>query len=333
MRTHGGLTSGGRPRKTSEGLAGERVVVSLGGNAIVRRGEAGTIEEQFVNAASASAYVAELVGNGASVVITHGNGPIVGNLVIQNESAQNAVPPMPLYICDADSVGAIGFVIQQTLYNRLHRIHKIKEVATVVTQVVVDPADPAFLDPSKPVGPFYTASEAAELAGSRGWIMKEDSLRGLRRVVPSPRPRRIVEAGVISKLAASGVVVIAAGGGGVPVVEDEEGMLRGIDAVVDKDLSTALLAVEIGARRIINLTQIDKVYLDYGKPGEKGLPEMSLEEARRYLAEGHFAPGSMGPKIEGAIEFLEGGGEEVIITTPELIKDALDGKAGTKVIP
>lgn len=312
---------------------GEKIVVSLGGNAIVRRGEAGTIEEQFENAASACAHVAELVSGGASVIITHGNGPVVGNLVIQNESAKNAVPPMPLYICDADSVGAIGFVIQQTLYNRLHRIHRIKEVAAVVTQVVVDPADPAFLDPSKPVGPFYSKEEAAALAKSKGWVMKEDSLRGLRRVVPSPKPRRIVEAGVIAKLAEAGVVVIAAGGGGVPVAEDADGMLKGIDAVIDKDLSTALLAVETGAKRIINLTQTAMVYLNYGKRGEKGLPEMSLEEAKRYLSEGHFAPGSMGPKIEGAIEFLEGGGEEVVITTPELVGEALKGRAGTRVRP
>ncbi len=311
----------------------EKIVVSLGGNAIVRRGGTGTIEEQFENARAACAYVAELVSGGASVIITHGNGPVVGNLVIQNESAKNAVPPMPLYICDADSVGAIGFVIQQTLYNRLHKIHRIKEVVTVVTQVVVDPEDPAFLDPSKPVGPFYTREEAVSLSASNGWVMKEDSLRGFRRVVPSPRPRRIVEAGVIAKLAEAGVVVIAAGGGGVPVVEDEDGMLRGIDAVIDKDLSTALLAVETKARRIINLTQTEMVYLNYGRPGETGLPQMRVAEAKRYLSEGHFAPGSMGPKIEGAIEFLERGGEEVIITTPELIGEALGGRAGTRILP
>lgn len=310
---------------------GEKIVVSLGGNAIVRRGRLGTIYEQFENAETACAFVAGLVQGGASVIITHGNGPVVGNLIIQNESASNTVPAMPLYICDADSAGAIGFVIQQTLYNRLHRIHRIKEVATLVTQVVVDAKDPAFLDPEKPVGPYYSAQDAGHLAGTRGWVMKEQSLGGFRRVVPSPKPLRIVEAGVIEKLAASGVVVIAAGSGGVPVTEDAEGLLSGIDAVIDKDLTTAILAVETRAKRIISLTQTDMVYLNFGKEDQKGVSELSLNEARRYLAEGHFAPGSMGPKIEGAIRFLEGGGEDVIITTPELLDAALQGRAGTRV--
>ncbi|MBI5587404.1 MAG: carbamate kinase [Deltaproteobacteria bacterium] len=309
----------------------EKIVVSLGGNAIVRRGGSGTIEEQFANAGAACACVARIASGGSSVIITHGNGPIVGNLVIQNESAKNTVPPMPLYICDADSEGAIGFVIQQTLYNRLHKIHRIKEVVAVVTQVVVNPKDAAFGDPSKPVGPFYSKEEAEILSVSKGWAMKEDSFRGYRRVVPSPRPMRIVEAGVIGRLAEEGVVVIAAGGGGVPVVEDGEGMLSGIDAVVDKDLSTAILAVETKAKLIINLTQTDMVYLNFGKPGERGIPDMGIDEARRYLAEGHFAPGSMRPKIEGAVEFLENGGDEVIITTPELVEEALGGRAGTRI--
>lgn len=311
----------------------ETVVVSLGGNAIVRRSGTGTIEEQFENAQAACAYVAEVASGGIGVIITHGNGPVVGNLVIQNELSANTVPPMPLYICDADSEGSIGFVLQQTLYNRLHKIHRIREVATIVTQVVVDPGDRAFLDPSKPVGPFYTKDEASSLSASKGWMMKEDSLRGYRRVVPSPRPLRIIEAGVVRRLASEGVVVIAAGGGGVPVAEDSEGMLKGIDAVVDKDLATARLALETGAERIINLTQIDMVYLDFGKKEQRGVPEMTLREAKKYLEAGHFAPGSMGPKIEGAIEFMEGGGKEVIITAPELVNDAMAGRAGTRIHP
>lgn len=309
----------------------ERIIVSLGGNAIVRRGERGTVEEQFENARAACGYIAAMARGGRSIIITHGNGPIVGNLVIQNESAKNVVPPMPLYICDADSEGGIGFMIQQTLYNQLHRIHNIKDVVTIVTQVVVDRADPAFTDPSKPVGPFYTVKEAETLARTMGWIMKEDSHRGFRRVVPSPKPEKIIESQVIERLASSGVIVIAAGGGGVPVVELDDGTLAGIDAVIDKDRATALLAKETRAEVFINLTQIDRVYINFGKPAQKGLPELSMDEARKYLEAGEFAPGSMGPKIEAAIEFLEGGGKEVIITSPELVEEAVSGCAGTRI--
>ncbi|MBI1912445.1 MAG: carbamate kinase [Deltaproteobacteria bacterium] len=310
----------------------EKIIISLGGNAIVRRGEKGTIEEQFENARIACGYIANLVKAGHSIIITHGNGPIVGNIVIQNETAKNITPPMPLYICDADSEGGIGFVIQQSLYNRLHKTHNIKDVITVVTQVVVDASDPAFKQPAKPVGPFYSKEEAKTLISEKGWIMAEDSNRGYRRVVPSPKPKRVVEADAIGRLAAQGIIVIAAGGGGVPVIEiDEEGTLAGIDAVIDKDLATSLLARQVKAERFINLTQIDRVYLNFGKPDQTGLSELSVEDARKYMNAGQFAAGSMGPKIEAAIEFLEGGGKEVIITTPELIEEAMQGRAGTRI--
>lgn len=310
----------------------ERVIVSIGGNAIIRRGGRGTIEEQFENLASASRFIGMLVKGGKSVIITHGNGPMVGNIVLRNEAAGNKVPPMPLYICDADSEGGVGFMIQQSLYNHLRKIHNIKEVVTVVTQVVVDSLDPAFGSPTKPLGPYYTQEEANKLAKSRGWDMAEDSNRGFRRVVPSPAPKRIVEAPVIKRLADSGVVVIAAGGGGVPVVEHADKTLSGVDAVVDKDLATALLAREVMAERFVNLTQIDMVYLNFGRPGQKGVPEMDVAAARKHLEAGEFAPGSMAPKIKAAIEFLEGGGREVIITTPELAEEAWRGKAGTRVV-
>lgn len=309
------------------------IIVSLGGNALIRRGQKGTVEEQFENAQEACALIASLSADKRPIVVTHGNGPVVGNLVIRNEAARDVLPVMPLFISDADSEGGIGFIVQQSIHNHLRRLSSNKDVAAIVTQVVVDPADGAFQNPEKPIGPFYTEEEARSLMKQRGWVMKEDSHRGFRRVVPSPRPKKIIEAAVIARLASSGVIVIAAGGGGVPVVETGDGMLKGIDAVVDKDLSTALLGREIGARLFIDLTSVEAVCLDYGGPKEKPISKMRAAEAMRYLDEGHFAEGSMGPKIEAAIEFLRGGGSEVIITTPQLAMEALSGRAGTRIIP
>jgi carbamate kinase len=305
-------------------------VISLGGNALIRRGEKGTIEEQFDHTEACMKHISKMVKQGTSVVITHGNGPIVGNIVIRNESARNTVPPMPLYICDADAEGGIGFMIQQTLYNQLRRIDAVRDVVTVITQVVVDRDDPAFLRPTKPIGPFYSAEEADILATTKGWKLMEDSGRGYRRVVPSPRPVRIIETNVIKRLVLDGVIVIAAGGGGVPVVETGK-ELRGLDAVIDKDLTTSLLARDIGAERIINLTMVDMVYINFGKEDRRGLRAATLEEIRKYREEGHFPPGSMGPKIDAAIEFLEAGGREVLITSPELIVEAEEGRAGTRI--
>lgn len=308
-------------------------IISLGGNAIIRRGEAGTIEEQFANTRACTRQVSRMIKEGLKVVITHGNGPVVGNIVLRGEAAKEMIPPMPLYIADADSEGGIGFMIQQTLYNHLRRIDEVKDVVTVITQVVVSESDTAFTDPTKPIGPHYLKGEAEELQATRGWKMVEDSGRGYRRVVPSPRPLRIVEQAVIKSLALEGVVVIAVGGGGVPVVESPQGDLQGVNAVIDKDLSTSVLAREIGAKCIVNLTEVEMVYLDFGKIDQRGLRDVSLEEMKAYAAQGHFPPGSMGPKIEAAIEFLEAGGEEVIITLPELIEEALEGRAGTRIRP
>ncbi len=306
-------------------------VVSLGGNALIRRGEEGTIEEQFAHTRACTSQLSRMVRDGFRIVITHGNGPIVGNIVIRNEAAKNTVPPMPLYICDADSEGGIGYMIQQTLYNSLRGIREVRGVVTVITQVVVDKKDRAFEIPSKPIGPFYTEDEAAELEKSRGWILREDSGRGYRRVVPSPRPKKIIETEVIRQLTQSGVITIAAGGGGVPVVELASGDLQGVDAVVDKDLASSLLAMDLGAECFINLTQVDNVYLDYGRAGQRALRDVGLEEISAYYEQGHFPPGSMGPKIEAAIEFLRAGGKEVIITTPELVGEAMQGRAGTRL--
>ncbi len=314
--------------------AGEKsgiCVVSLGGNALIRRGERGTIEEQFDHARLSMKQIATMAGEGSRIVITHGNGPIVGNILLRNEAAKNTVPPMPLFICDADSEGGIGFMLQQTVYNHLKHCRCAGEVVTLITQVVVDRDDEAFHNPTKPVGPYYSAEEARVVSEEKGWKFVEDSGRGYRRVVPSPKPRKIVEGSVIKKLCALGVVVIAAGGGGVPVIESDNGDLRGVDAVIDKDLSTSLLARQIGAERIINLTQVDMVYLNYGAPDRLGLKEVGLAAIKNYLAQGHFPPGSMGPKIEAAVEFLEAGGKDVIITSPERMEDALRGREGTRI--
>ncbi len=311
----------------------KRTIVSLGGNVIIRRNDAGTIEEQFRNTQTACRYMARLAEGGERIVITHGNGPVVGNILIRNEAASDEVPPMPLYICDADSEGGIGFMIQQTLYNELVKTGKVKDVVTVVTQVVVERNDPAFTNPTKPVGPYYTREQAAALSAEKGWEMAEDSGRGWRRLVPSPRPVRVVEAGVIRMNSDMGVMVIAAGGGGIPVIEGCDGTLSGVDAVIDKDLATSTLALEIGAERFINLTQIECVYLDFGKPSQRPIERMTVAEAKRYLDEGHFLTGSMAPKIEAAIEFLQGGGSEVVITTPELVEEAASGRAGTRIYP
>ncbi len=323
------MSSKGRP-------AGGSFVVSIGGNALVRRGSTGEIEEQLAETESSCAAIASLLATGARVVITHGNGPVVGNIVLRNEAARNIVPPMPLYICDADSEGGVGFMIQLTLYNSLlkaagGRKAARREVATVVTQVVVDPADPAFTEPTKPIGPYYTTDEAAELTASKGWTMFEDSGRGMRRVVPSPMPMRVVESGVVRTLSESGVVVIAGGGGGVPVVEAPDGTLSGVDAVIDKDYTTTILALDVGADTIVNLTQVDMVYTGFGTSDEAGVPEMSASDAKKLLRSGEFAPGSMAPKVDAAVRFVEASGGTVIITSPRLMDKALAGRAGTRI--
>jgi len=306
-------------------------IISIGGNTLIRKGEKGTIEEQFKHMEECMSYVVNLASENKKVIITHGNGPIVGNIVIRNEAARDIIPPMPLYICNADSEGGIGFMIQQALYNQLKQLNIKREVATVVTQVVVDKNDPAFSNPTKPIGPFYTREEAQKIQREKGWTIVEDSHRGYRRVVPSPKPLKVIEADIVKKLAQDGVIAIAAGGGGVPVIQTRNGNLQGIDAVIDKDLATAVLAKEIGAETFIDLTSVDRVYINFGEPDRTGLDRLTVSEAKKYLATGEFAPGSMGPKIEAAIEFLEAGGKEVIITTPELLELAIEGKAGTKI--
>lgn len=308
----------------------KRLVVALGGNALIRPGERGTIEEQFAHMREAVAPAARLIRRGYQVVFTHGNGPIVGNLLLQTEAAYDRAAPMPLYVCDAESQGEIGLLIQQTLENE---IGPNLPIAAVVTQVLVDPADPAFSNPAKPVGPFYTKAEAMALAAGRGWAVREDAGRGWRRVVPSPRPLRIVEEDAIRRMAEAGIAVIAAGGGGIPVVRSEAGLLRGVDAVIDKDLTAALLGAAIGASALLIGTTVAQVCTGYGKPDQVPIGAMTVKRAKAYLEAGEFLPGSMGPKIEAAIDFLKSGGKMVVITTPDKIEAGLEGRAGTRIVP
>ncbi len=309
------------------------LVITLGGNAVLPVGSTGTIDEQFRTTRASMRHVAGLCCEGVGVVLSHGNGPVVGNILIRNEAARQQVTPMPLFICGADSQGGIGFMIQNALHNELHIAGDDWPVATVVTQVEVDPADPAFDAPSKPIGPYYEPAHAESLMEEKGWIMRDDAGRGIRRVVASPEPIRIVELDSIRRLIDSGVVVIAAGGGGIPVRRNREGLLKGIDAVIDKDLAAALLAGSLKATRLVFLTSVDAVAVHFGKPDQRWLDQICLAELEAYQAAGEFLPGSMGPKMEAARRFLSGGGREVLVCSPDNFEEALAGRAGTRITP
>lgn len=308
-------------------------VVALGGNAIIPSGGTGTIEEQREVTVGSMEHVADLIESGRKVIITHGNGPIVGNILERNEAAKDRIPPMPLDICGADSQGGIGYMIQQILGNVLRRRGIENPVVSIVSQVVVSDEDDAFQKPTKPIGPYYTLDESKELERSKGWIMKEDAGgKGYRRVVPSPTPREIVEAGVISSLLSQGVVVIAVGGGGIPVVR-RDGKLEGVDAVIDKDRAASALASGIGAEKLIILTDVEQVYVDFGKPEQKGLGKIEVSEIRRLYEAYEFPAGSMGPKIRAAIDFVEAGGQSAIITHAATLREAVEGEVGTHIVP
>ncbi|HER44439.1 MAG TPA: carbamate kinase [Candidatus Eisenbacteria bacterium] len=307
-------------------------VIALGGNAIIPVGGKGTIDEQRNLTSDTMRQVAGLIASGRKVVLTHGNGPIVGNIVERNEAIKDRIPPMPLDVCGADSQGGIGYMIQQSLRNELEAIGISREVVSIVSQVVVDERDEAFQNPTKPIGPFYTREESDRLALEKGWAMRNDADRGYRRVVPSPMPIEIVEAGVISRLLADGTVVIAVGGGGVPVIR-KEGRLRGIEAVIDKDRAAAVLARNAGAERLIILTSVEEVYVNFGGPDQEALGEVRLEEIEKLYEAGEFPAGSMGPKIEAAMDFIESDGRMVIISHARRLLDACKGTAGTRIIP
>jgi carbamate kinase len=309
------------------------LVMALGGNALIRPDEPGTLEEQRRRIGQVMAPTADLVMAGFTPLITHGNGPMVGHLLLQMECARALVPPMPLFISDADTEGSLGYLIQQCLGNELYRRSQERGVVTVVTQVEVAADDPAFGAPDKPIGPFYPPGEAARLQSERGWQLVEDAGRGWRRVVASPRPVTIIEQGIISYLLRGDIIVIAAGGGGVPVIRQSNGDLIGVAAVIDKDRTAALLARQISADLLIFLTAVEYVYADFLKPGQRPLLTLTCAEAQHYLQTGHFAAGSMGPKIESALDFLSQGGRRVLITQPESLAEALKGHTGTHILP
>lgn len=309
------------------------VVVALGGNAILQAGQRGTFEEQLENVYHTAKQLADMVLSGQwRVVITHGNGPQVGQILLQNEAAKHLVPPMPMDVCGAESQGLIGYMIQQALHNILARRGRPDiPIVTVVTQVLVDRDDPAFQNPTKPVGPFYTKEEALRLREEKGWHVVEDAGRGWRRVVPSPDPKAIVEKDAIRILVENRAIVIASGGGGIPVIR-ENGTYRGVEAVIDKDLAGERLAEDVGAQVFLILTDVNRVRLNYRKPNEVALERMNVAEAKQYLAEGHFAKGSMEPKVKACIRFVEAGGERAVIASLNQALAALHGQAGTQIV-
>jgi carbamate kinase len=307
------------------------VVVALGGNAITREFEEGNITQQFENTRRSLRSVVEFIRRGFRVVITHGNGPQVGNALVRVEETRHIVPPLPLGIIVADLEGGMGYMIEQCLQNKLHDRGLPRPVITVLTQVLVDKEDPSILNPNKFVGPFYEEDQIKQLEEQRGWIMKEDPGRGFRRVVPSPLPREILDKDIIKLLVEKDIVVIAAGGGGIPVYRESNGWLEGIDGVIDKDLASAVLARDIEAEEMFVLTGVRQVALNYKKPDQKNLSRLTLGEARQYLEDGQFPKGSMGPKIQAAINFLEAGGKKVIITSIDNALDALMNNSGTTI--
>jgi len=308
-------------------------VIAIGGNALIADGQRGTIEDQFGNARAAAREVTNLVQDGWRVVVTHGNGPQVGFILLRSEMMRGGpfIPTLTLDMCVADSEGGIGYIMANSLSNELGRRALKSGTACILTQTVVDADDPAFAHPTKPIGSAFTADEADERRRVDGWSMVEDAGRGFRRVVASPAPVRIVEAGAIKTLLDHGFVVVAAGGGGIPVVEEEPGVYRGVEAVIDKDLASAYLAASLGVPVLVISTGVERVAVHYRQPDQRDLERVELEEVRGYLAAGEFPEGSMGPKIRAAIEFLEHGGEEVVITSLACLSAAVAGRAGTRI--
>jgi carbamate kinase len=308
-------------------------VVAFGGNALLRPEDRGTQEEQIARARQAARWLAEIVRGGTKLIVVHGNGPQVGNILVQAEEASTKIPPQSLDVAVAQTEGAMGFLLQQAIRNRLESIGAGGEVTTILTEVEVDANDPAFKKPTKPIGPYFTRYRAEALERDLGWTMREDSSRGgWRHVVASPRPLRILNLATITHMLNGSSVVIAAGGGGIPVVRGRDGQWRGVEAVIDKDYASALLAAHLEADLYVVLTGVPQVAVDFGKPSQRFLDRMTVAEVERYLREGQFPAGSMGPKIEAAIQFVRAGGKEVLITDVEHLRDALEGKGGTLVV-
>ncbi len=309
-----------------------RVVVAIGGNSLITDKDHQSVEDQYEAAGETDHHIAQLVKDGWDVAISHGNGPQVGFIMRRSELARHELHEVPLDVCGADTQGAIGYALQQNLLNDFNEMGIDKSVATIVTQVEVAADDPAMLNPSKPIGTFLDEAEAKRRRDEEGWDVVEDAGRGWRRVVASPKPQRIVEIDVIRRLMDAGVVVITVGGGGIPVVADDVGNLRGVAAVIDKDLASALLANEIDADALLISTAVERVALNWGTPEQEWVDHMTLDEVKAYLAEGtHFAEGSMAPKMRAVVQFLEGGGDRALITNPQNIERAVAGETGTRI--
>jgi carbamate kinase len=308
------------------------VLVAMGGHAFMQPGEAGTIGDHERNAAQIASLLMTLVERDYYICITHGNGPQVGGLLLQQEHSRDEVPSLPLDVLVAMTEGSLGYILQQALLNELRKRQMKRYVVTVVTQVVVDEGDPAFQDPSKPIGPFLSRAEAERRRDELGWKVKEDSGRGWRRLVPSPAPLRVIQRHMIRDAVRQGHIVVAGGGGGIPVKKQADGQFAGLEAVIDKDLTSSVLATDLGASLLVILTAVPQVYVGYGNPGQRALGAVTLEEIERLHGEGHFPPGSMGPKIEAVIRYLRGGGRRALITNPESLPQAIDGRAGTHFV-
>jgi carbamate kinase len=317
----------------SDGNRRPVALIAFGGNALLRPQDHGTQEEQFTLAWKASRWLVEIIHRGYELVIVHGNGPQVGNIMIQVEEAITKIPPQTLDVCVAQTEGSMGYMLENQLRNRLNEEQIAKPVVTLLSEVEVDRDDPAFENPSKPVGPYFTAYRANLLMQEQGWQMVEDAGRGWRKVVASPPPTRVLDAAVVKRLVEGGAVVIAAGGGGIPVYQDVGGYYRGVEAVIDKDYTASLLAQALDADLFIVLTQVPQVAENYGRANQRWLAELTAKRAKEMLDERQFPPGSMGPKIRAAIQFVEAAGKEVLITDAEHLKEALERRAGTFIVP
>ena len=309
------------------------LVIAIGGNSLIKDAQHMSVPDQYAAVVETARHITDLLEHRYCIVITHGNGPQVGFILLRSEHSRGLLHQVPLDSIVADTQGALGYQMQQALENEFRRCGLKKAVATVVTQTLVDRNDPAFVKPTKPIGQFYTHEQAEDRMRVEKWTMVEDAGRGWRRVVASPKPVRIIESEVVRHLVKDGCVVVAAGGGGIPVVADENGILTGVPAVIDKDLASALLAHQIGADMLVISTAVEKVCLNFGKPNQRALDSMTVAEAKQYIADGHFPPGSMLPKVQACIQFIEAGGREALITCPEALSGALDGHTGTRVLP
>jgi len=318
---------------TKDSAEAQTVVVAMGGHAFMQKGEIGTHEEHVRNGRMICKQVMTLVERGYNVIMTHGNGPQVGNLLRRDELTREQVPSMPLDVLVAETEGSLGYFLQQALLNELRARHIRRYVVTVVTQVLVDRDDDAFGEPTKPVGPFLSKQEAERRRDEFGWVIREDIGRGWRRVVPSPRPIKVIQRHMVREAARAGHIVIAGGGGGIPIVKSTDNNdYVGVEAVIDKDLTSAVLATDVGADLLIILTAVDRVYINFHQDNEMPLGAVTLAECQQFIEEGHFPPGSMGPKVEAIHAFLERGGRRGLITSPDRLRDALDGRAGTHFV-